>query len=124
MEICKQWDYSTKLAYKRLIPELISDHEGAATQLAAFKELWDSLVPRRVTMIVWKVLRKRILRKDNLRKREVQLTNEEMKCALCNEQEEENIFHIYSLSATQRKTYGRRYSVRLRYLQQCIMTLL
>lgn len=86
--------YSTKKAYQRNLIGVASGSNNIELNMPAFKQLWNIHAPRRVSAIAWKILRQRIPTKDKLRRRGIQIKEEEAKCVMCDEQNEENISHL------------------------------
>lgn len=85
--------HSAGKAY-RILHKKHEQDEGNQQDVHIFKKIWRNYAPRRNQTTFWKVLRERMMIKDNLVKMGVPLSNDDLKCILCGEGEE-NAFHLF-----------------------------
>lgn len=74
--------YSTRSAYN-----MLREEAAAGRQEDCFVKLWRIRIPARFAVFAWRLLRDRLPTKQNLRRRQVQITD--MLCPFCRSQEED-----------------------------------
>lgn len=85
--------YSTSKAYQHIMQEK-AQNDVRQQEKKEFKWLWNCYAPRRVQAITWKILKQRMATKENLQKRGVLHSDEELMCSFCGE-ERETDFHLF-----------------------------
>jgi len=78
--------YSTCNAY------MLGEEAAAGMQEECFEKLWKIRIPARIAVFAWRLIRDRLLTRQNLRRRQVQITN--MLCPFCRI-EEEGASHLF-----------------------------
>eukprot|EP00256_Glycine_max_P058861 XP_014627188.1 uncharacterized protein LOC106794156 [Glycine max] len=86
-------NYSTKSGYDLIWRELMG-----ANQNSDFADLWKLKIPAKAAMFAWRLIRDRLPKKMNLRRRQV-MVNDFM-CPLCGLKEEETAHLFFSCSNT------------------------
>ncbi|KAL8477994.1 hypothetical protein ACS0TY_030045 [Phlomoides rotata] len=82
--------YTVKLAYLKNLVHSVANSSNRATN-KAFEKLCRCWAPRRYTTMVWKLLKRRMTTKDNLRRRGI-FCNDKVTCSFCKTHEENNYF--------------------------------
>ncbi|GKV50258.1 hypothetical protein SLEP1_g56970 [Rubroshorea leprosula] len=85
----KDGQYSTKSAYSILAKE-----GREATEITTFCRIWNSVLPSKISAFNWQLLLDRIPTKMNLMTRGIIKDNQDCKCGLCGE-EEEDTKHLF-----------------------------
>lgn len=93
--------YCTKVAYA------ISDSVSAGVQqhVKVYKMLWKSHAPRRVQVIVWKILQQKLPTKVDLQANHVIPDNVVIRCVFCGN-DDEDIVHIFSSIVNSLPSFG------------------
>ncbi|GKV05619.1 hypothetical protein SLEP1_g17606 [Rubroshorea leprosula] len=85
----KDGTYSTNSAYQILTRETRTEQHGMELQ-----NVWNKLIPNKISAFSWQLLQDKIPTKLNLHKRGIIPTLEDCKCALCG-REAENTSHLF-----------------------------
>lgn len=80
--------YSVNSAYQSLTSE------QAVADKQCYERIWNKLVPLKVAAFGWKVIKQRVATKDNLQRRGMQFEPHQLKCPMC-QKEDETVKHLF-----------------------------
>ncbi|XP_057811301.1 uncharacterized protein LOC131025525 [Salvia miltiorrhiza] len=96
--------YTTKSAYA-VIKLRRSECSNPSADAPLVASVWQILAPNKAVVSAWRLLRNRLPSSDNLRKRNINLGNEELECKQCYSHYE-SISHLFTMCSKTQKVWN------------------